>query len=171
MANAQSYDELARRITDAYPELPGRLQGIARYVLGNPDAMALSTVAEIAREAQVPPSAVIRFANALGYSGFTELQRVYRERLVARSATYRDRIEEMRRTGVALLATALAVSCAEPTDLDRYIDSLEKERLLRMAKATEVNDEVLAELWEDWSDGAREWLRNLCLGIDEKIPR
>ena len=79
--------------------------------------------------------------------------------------------EEMRRTGVALLATALAVSCAEPTDLDRYIDSLEKERLLRMAKATEVNDEVLAELWEDWSDGAREWLRNLCLGIDEKIPR
>ena len=28
-----------------------------------------------------------RFANALVYSGFTELQRVYRERLVARSAT------------------------------------------------------------------------------------
>lgn len=99
MANAQSYDELARRITDSYSELPGRLQGIARYVLGHPDAMALSTVAEIAREAHVPPSAVIRFANALGYSGFTELQRVYRERLVARSATYRERIEEMRRTG------------------------------------------------------------------------
>ena len=99
MANAQNYDELARRITDSYSELPGRLQGIARYVLGHPDAMALSTVAEIAREAQVPPSAVIRFANALGYSGFTELQRVYRERLVARSATYRERIEEMRRTG------------------------------------------------------------------------
>ena len=99
MPNAQSYDELARSITDSYSELPARLQGIARYVLGHPDAMALSTVAEIAREAQVPPSAVIRFANALGYSGFTELQRVYRERLVARSATYRERIEEMRRTG------------------------------------------------------------------------
>ena len=99
MANAQSYDELARTITDSYSGLPARLQGIARYVLGHPDAMALSTVAEIAREAQVPPSAVIRFANALGYSGFTELQRVYRERLVARSATYRERIEELRRTG------------------------------------------------------------------------
>jgi len=99
MANVQSYDELARRITDSYPALPGRLQGIARYVLGHPDAMALSTVAEIAREAEVPPSAVIRFANALGYSGFTELQRVYRDRLVARSATYRERIEELRRTG------------------------------------------------------------------------
>jgi DNA-binding MurR/RpiR family transcriptional regulator len=99
MANAMTYDELARHITKTYPELPDRLQGIARFALGNPDAMALSTVAEIAREAGVPPSAVIRFANALGYSGFTELSRVYRERLVARSATYRERIEQLRRTG------------------------------------------------------------------------
>ena len=75
------------------------MQGIARFALGNPDAMALSTVAEIAREAGVPPSAVIRFANALGHRGFTDLQRIYRERLVARSATYRERIEQLRRTG------------------------------------------------------------------------
>jgi len=99
MANATTYEELARHITETYPQLPGRLQGIARFALGNPDAMSLSTVAEIAREAGVPPSAVIRFANAIGYSGFTELSRVYRERLVARSATYRERIEQMRRTG------------------------------------------------------------------------
>src|SRR5262245_626885 len=99
MANAVTYEALAGKITEAYPGLPDRLQGIARFALGNPDAMALSTVAEIAREASVPPSAVIRFANALGYSGFTELQRIYRERLVARSSTYRERIEQMRRTG------------------------------------------------------------------------
>ncbi len=99
MAGGTRYDDLARAITDSYPRLPNRLQGIARFALGNPDAMALSTVAEIAREAGVPPSAVIRFANALGYGGFTDLQRIYRERLVARSATYRERIEQMRRTG------------------------------------------------------------------------
>jgi DNA-binding MurR/RpiR family transcriptional regulator len=99
MASATRYDDLARAITDSYPQLPNRLQGIARFALGNPDAMALSTVAEIAQEAAVPPSAVIRFANALGYPGFTDLQRIYRERLVARSATYRERIEQLRRTG------------------------------------------------------------------------
>ena len=93
------YDDLARTITESYPQMPNRLQGIARFALGNPDAMALSTVAEIARDAAVPPSAVIRFANALGFPGFTDLQRIYRERLVARSATYRERIEQMRRTG------------------------------------------------------------------------
>ena len=99
MPSATRYDDLARAITESYSQLPNRLQGIARFALGNPDAMALSTVAEIAQEAGVPPSAVIRFANALGYPGFTDLQRIYRERLVARSATYRERIEQMRRTG------------------------------------------------------------------------
>jgi len=99
MQGGTRYEDLARAITESYPQLPPRLQGIARFALGNPDAMALSTVAEIARDAAVPPSAVIRFANALGYSGFTDLQRIYRERLVARSATYLERIEQMRRTG------------------------------------------------------------------------
>jgi DNA-binding MurR/RpiR family transcriptional regulator len=99
MADGTRYDDLARAITESYPQLSNRLQGIARFALGNPDAMALSTVAKLARDAGVPPSAVIRFANALGYPGFTDLQRVYRERLVARSATYRERIEQLRRGG------------------------------------------------------------------------
>ncbi len=58
MASATRYDDLARAITESYSRMPNRLQGIARFALGNPDAMALSTVAEIAHEAAVPPSAV-----------------------------------------------------------------------------------------------------------------
>lgn len=96
MVGANRYDDLARSIADAYPKLPNRLQGLARYALDNPDAMALATVAEIARDADVPPSAVIRFANAMGYDGYLPMQRVYRERLVARSATYRERIQTLR---------------------------------------------------------------------------
>jgi len=93
------YENLARAIAEAYPTLPNRLQGIARFALDNPDQIALSTVAELAQAADVPPSAVIRFANALGFDGFLALQRVYRERLVARSATYRERIESLRKRG------------------------------------------------------------------------
>ena len=96
MIGATRYDTLARAITEAYPALPNRLQGLARYALDNPDAMALATVAEIGRDAGVPPSAVIRFANALGYEGYLPMQQVYRERLVARSATYRERIKALR---------------------------------------------------------------------------
>lgn len=99
MTAATRYENLARAIAEAYPTLPNRLQGIARFALDNPDQIALSTVAELAQAADVPPSAVIRFANALGFDGFLALQRVYRERLVARSATYRERIESLRKRG------------------------------------------------------------------------
>ena len=86
-----------------------------------------------------------------------------------------DRMEfvdgaEIRRTGVAILATALAMADPQPGDLDRYLKSLEKERVLRLDAAEEFQDEDLAILWDDWCEGAREWLRNECLGIDEKLP-
>jgi hypothetical protein len=78
--------------------------------------------------------------------------------------------EEIRRTGSALLATALAIADPHPEDLERYLSSLEKERLLRVGAANEIEDVALAVHWEEWCLGAREWLRNQCLGIDEEIP-
>lgn len=79
--------------------------------------------------------------------------------------------EEMRRTGVALLATGLAVANAGASDLDRYVRTLERERQVRIAAAEGAKDRELAQHWEKWCVGTREWLRNLCLGIDETIPQ
>lgn len=132
------YDDLARAITDAYPGLPNRLQGIARFALDNPDQMALSTVAEIGRAASVPPSAVIRFANALGFQGFLAMQRVYRERLVARSVTYRERIAAMRRhgEGAGQALTQLADSAiGELEQLREHLDAVLFTRAAAMVVA------------------------------------
>ena len=79
--------------------------------------------------------------------------------------------EEMRRTGVALLATGLAVANAGASDLDRFVRALERERQVRIAAAEGAKDRELAQHWEKWCVGTREWLRNLCLGIDETIPQ
>ncbi len=78
--------------------------------------------------------------------------------------------EELRRTAVAGYSTALAVADAEPGDLDRYLKSLDLEMQVRVDAAREEEDEELAEQWEQWCRGARQWLRNLCLGIDEELP-
>ena len=60
----------------------------------------MGTVAEVAKRAGVQPSAIVRFAGALGYSGFTELQQVFRLRLVAGLApSYKDRIERLKADG------------------------------------------------------------------------
>jgi len=78
---------------------------------------------------------------------------------------------EIRRTAVALLSTGLALCSPSADDLARYLHSLDREQNLRVSKATEFKDSEQAERWEEWCFGTREWLRNHCLGIDEKIPK
>ena len=97
MSQASSYDKLKDAISRAYPDLSGQLQRIARFALDRPNEFALGTVAVIAEAVQVQPSSLIRFANALEYKGFSEMQQVFRGNLVERSTSYRERIDQLRR--------------------------------------------------------------------------
>ena len=97
MDSASNYDDLKDAITRAYPGLSKQLQRIALYALDKPHDLALGTVATVAEATEVQPSAMIRFANALGYKGFSDMQQVFRGHLVERSASYRERIDVLRR--------------------------------------------------------------------------
>jgi len=79
--------------------------------------------------------------------------------------------DEIKRSAVAIISTALAVADPRPSDLDRYLKSLRIEEMVRVRAAEEAEEDHLVQLWREWCLGAREWLRNLCLGIDETIPR
>ena len=94
------YEELRADIARRYPGFSDRLQVIAEFALDHPTEMALGTVAEVAERAKVQPSAIVRFAHAIGYGGFTEMQRIFRSRLVAGAApSYKERIAGLRRDG------------------------------------------------------------------------
>src|SRR3569623_2445625 len=80
--NAMSYDELRGTIAQRHRALSGRLQQIAEFVLDHPVDVALGTVAEVAQRVGVPPSAIVRFAHALGFGGFTEIQQIFHSRLI-----------------------------------------------------------------------------------------
>lgn len=97
MESATTYEDLKDAITRAYPDMSKQLQRIARYALEKPHDLALGTVAAVAGQTAVQPSAMIRFANALGYRGFSDMQQVFRGHLVERSASYRERIDHLRR--------------------------------------------------------------------------
>jgi len=97
MPAATTYEELKDAIAQSYPEMSKQLQRIARFALEKPHDLALGTVAAVAEATEVQPSAMIRFANALGYRGFSDMQQVFRGHLVQRSASYRERIELLRR--------------------------------------------------------------------------
>ncbi|WP_377829994.1 MurR/RpiR family transcriptional regulator [Bradyrhizobium lupini] len=96
-AGAMTYDELRGAIAQRHRALSGRLQQIAEFVLDHPTDVALGTVAEVAQRSGVPPSAIVRFAHALGFGGFTEMQQVFRSRLVVGVApSYKARLARMK---------------------------------------------------------------------------
>lgn len=99
-------------------QLPKRLMQIAGYALENPDEIAFGTVASIAASADVQPSALVRFARALGYQGFTELQDVFRSRLRDRVLSYDERLAQLRDHGIATSRSGLV--------LDGFLEASER---------------------------------------------
>lgn len=96
MSTPNNYSELQDVIRSRYGELSKRLQQVAAYVLDNTNSVAFDTVAVIAEQADVPPSTLIRFANAFGYSGFNDMKQVFRRHLMEETANYTERAKMFR---------------------------------------------------------------------------
>ena len=94
MQPKQTFDELKLEISAQHNKLSKRLRQIAEFAIAEPDQMALETVAAIATRANVQPSSLIRFAKQFGYEGFSDMQRVFRSRLIDRASSYSQRIRE-----------------------------------------------------------------------------
>jgi DNA-binding MurR/RpiR family transcriptional regulator len=91
----QTYDELRQRIVERFPLLSKCLKQIATYALDNPSEMALETIASVAPRAGVQPSSLIRFAKVFGFSGYSEMQRVFRLRLTDAMPDYQERLRSL----------------------------------------------------------------------------
>lgn len=95
-AYPRDYETLRETILEQRSMLPKRIAQVAAYALDNPDEIAFGTTASIAASAGVQPSTLIRFAQHLGFDGFTSLQSVFRERLRERNTTYEERLAALR---------------------------------------------------------------------------
>ena len=89
----ETYDQLEKAIIEQFPSLSKRLQQIASHALDNPSELALETIAAVSQRAGVQPSSLIRFAKVLGFSGYSEMQRVFRRRLTAAMPDYTERVQ------------------------------------------------------------------------------
>ena len=79
----KNFESLKTEIADRYGRLSGQLKRIAEFALDRPDDLALATVSSIAQSVGVQPSSVVRFAKAFGYDGFSDMQQLFRQRLIA----------------------------------------------------------------------------------------
>lgn len=97
----RDFAALRERVIGRWEELPRRLTQVAEYALNNPDDVAFGTAASIAAKAQVQPSTLVRFSQALGYQGFSDLQDVFRSRLRDQVLGYDERMAQLREHGDA----------------------------------------------------------------------
>lgn len=92
-----SAEELRAQIVEAYESLSKRLKQIARYILDEPNDIALETLAVIAERCGVQPSAIVRFAKSFGFEGASQMQRLFRDGLLSNNAAlgYSERVRQL----------------------------------------------------------------------------
>ena len=103
-----SVDEFRSRLAEVIDDLPRRLRQCAEYIAANIDRIAVSTVAELAAGADVPPSALMRFCQIMGFSGFSEMQRLFREAYAPGWPDYSTRLKNLKEEGAGSPAALLA---------------------------------------------------------------
>lgn len=139
-------DAFRDRLHELNGQLPRRLQQCADHVATHLDRIALSTVAQVARGAGVPPSAVIRFCQIMGFSGFAEMQRLFRDALSRATPDYATRLANLKSGGAGQPSTlvaefveagrqsmeALARDLSEPS-LNQAVTTLAQARTIHLA--------------------------------------
>ena len=68
---------LTERIVESFDQMPAQLQAAARYVLERPRDVALLSMREQARQAEVKPATMTRFAQRLGFDGYEAVRALY----------------------------------------------------------------------------------------------
>jgi DNA-binding MurR/RpiR family transcriptional regulator len=104
-------DELCAEIVARYESLSKRLKQIARYILDQPNDIALETLAVIASRCEVQPSTIVRFAKTFGFEGASQMQRLFRDGLLSNNVAlgYSERVRQ--------LNEATNSASAKPADL------------------------------------------------------
>ena len=137
-----TYEEMVHEISASYDNLSNRLKQIAGYSLDHPNAFAIDTIAETARKAEVQPSALIRFAQAFGFDGFSDVQRLFQKRLLEARPSYKSRLESVRHsadnTPSALLNRFVEGNMAALEHLREEISPSKLDQAVRILARAEV---------------------------------
>jgi DNA-binding MurR/RpiR family transcriptional regulator len=126
----RSYQELRAVLSSGTARLPKRLRQAANHCWQHPTSVALGTVTSVAKQAGVQPSTLVRFAQALGYTGFSDLQDVFKSHLAGQPHD-RDGSPGWRGEAARLLSGFITSSSAS---LERIQERLDVEHFEEMAK-------------------------------------
>ena len=152
--HSPAVDALLERISAEFNGLSRQLKQIGRYVEQHRDHLGLDRIQDVAERSGVQPSAVVRFAKHFGFSGYTELQKVFRDGLSHRLApdhNYQARIRDVidhaqgRLSSADIACEFIGGAIAGMRELQRSVQ----------ASALDEAVELLAHAPSIWVTGAR----------------
>ncbi len=127
-----SVEEFQTRLVEISKTLPKRLKQCADYLAQNTDRIPISTVAGLSEAAGVQPSALMRFCKEMGFSGFSQMQRLFRDHQARGWPDYSTRLDNMRARGSdtpsALLAEFVVAGRNSLENMAKTIDIADLEQ-------------------------------------------
>jgi DNA-binding MurR/RpiR family transcriptional regulator len=112
--------------------LPKRLRQCAEFLAARSDRIAVSTVADLAAGAGVPPSALMRFCRIMGFGGYSDMQRLFREAYAPGLPDYATRLKTLKdHEGGSPGALLAEFVDAGRTSLEELAKTLDEEALNR----------------------------------------
>ncbi|ESQ91861.1 MurR/RpiR family transcriptional regulator [Asticcacaulis benevestitus] len=140
MSPPQTSADLKAQVMAMHDSFSKRMKQIASYVLDRPEELAFETLAVFSERSGVQPSAIVRFAKALGYSGASQMQKIIRDGLLASNMTlgYGERVRQFNKKVGQTRSTGGAEILAEYVDAD----SLSLQNLKETTSADDVSAAV-----------------------------
>jgi DNA-binding MurR/RpiR family transcriptional regulator len=131
-SKSTAVDKFLAQVSAEFESLSKQLKVIARYVERHRDQLGLERIQDVAERCDVQPSAVVRFAKHFGFSGYSEMQGIFREGIkqqIAPNRNYQARIREVIQRAKGRLSSAdiadefIAGSIAGMQELQRDLHS------------------------------------------------
>lgn len=91
----RSYEDLIRLIHERHDQMSKTYQRISVYLTQNPNDVAVHSVNAIAERCGIHASSFVRFAQALGYKGFKDLQSLFHKRLETAAPGFEARLRAL----------------------------------------------------------------------------
>jgi len=86
-----AHEDVVLRLREAFDTLPPKLKVAARFLIDSPTEVALLSMREQARKANVQPATMTRLAQWLGFAGFDELKALYANALRKDAGSFSSR--------------------------------------------------------------------------------
>jgi DNA-binding MurR/RpiR family transcriptional regulator len=133
-ARPRTYEELRAVLSSGTVHFPRRLRQVAIFLWQHPGEVALGTSSEVAAQAGVQPSTLVRFAQSFGFAGFSEFQDLFKEHIKGswpetRGGGAGRRLPE----GNADLRFVEGLVAASQQSLSRIGEGLDRDAFERMA--------------------------------------